>query len=160
MSRTHLRRLLLVTAVAAAIPAVSTAASTSSRPTARTSRGCARVYWRSLRNGDQRCPYTHSILSDLSWRLHWRSWNGHSAYGVGVSVARNAICNSHGCHDQRDPLRVRLTRPRDCPDGTTIWTRINAAGSELINGRRVESSSQWSYACTPRLGSGGGVAGG
>ena len=28
---------------------------------------CGRVYWRSLRDGDQRCPGTHSMISDWRW---------------------------------------------------------------------------------------------
>ena len=33
--------------------------------------GCGRVYWRSVRNGDQICPSTHSMLADVAWiKLH------------------------------------------------------------------------------------------
>jgi hypothetical protein len=126
MTKAVARRLMLAALVASALVAPI---ASPARPTARATRGCAAVYWRSLRNGDQRCPYTHSILSDVYWRLHWHSWNSSTAYGIGVWVGRNAICNPHGCRDQRAPLRVRLTRPRDCPDGTTIFTRISSIGS-------------------------------
>lgn len=160
MTKALARRLILAALVA---PALLVPISSPARPTARAARGCAEVYWRSLRNGDQRCPYTHSILSDLYWRLHWHSWNSSTAYGIGVWVSRNAICNpqGQGCRDQRGPLRVRLTRPRNCPDGRTIFTRISIIAFDVgPDGRRVNSRSQWSYACIPRDGTGDGIAGG
>jgi hypothetical protein len=107
MTKAVAGRLILAALVTSAlvVPVASPA-----RPTARATRGCADVYWRSLRNGDQRCPYTHSILSDVYWRIRWHSWSNSTAYGIGVWVGRNAICDLNGCRDQRGPLRVRLTR--------------------------------------------------
>jgi hypothetical protein len=55
---------------------------------------CSRVSWRSERNGNQRCPVAHSLLSDTGWiRLHWTSWGDQQAFGYGEQVHENALCS-------------------------------------------------------------------
>ena len=123
---------------------------------------CARVFWRSVRDGNQRCPVTHSILSDIYWsRLHWTRWSEQQASGYGYQVHRQALCTGAPlvCRDQLNPIDIHLSRPKVCPSGDRIWSRIDVierAGKGRITGR-----THWAYSCTPSepsigLGGGGG----
>lgn len=122
-----------------------------------------KVYWRSVRNGDQRCPRTHSVISDLCWnKLRWTAWNAREAIGTGREVYRNGICSGVPvrCRDTSVPLRIRLTGTKMCAGGARIYSRISAV-TYSANGRRVTGRAAWSYICHGRLTSrGGGGAGG
>jgi hypothetical protein len=114
---------------------------------------CARVYWRSIRNGDQRCPRSHSMLSDVSWvKLRWSSWSVAGATGRGVQVHRDAIGGGQPvrCHDQTNSIKVRLSHSRWCSDARRICARIDVV-EYSHDGRRVSYRVGWSYYCTPRL---------
>ena len=117
-------------------------------------RHCGSVYWRSIRNGDQRCPRTHSILSDWHWaNLHWSTWNTSGATGHGIAIHHTGYQV-----DERDPIQIRLSRTRRCLDGRRIYTRINVTWQYATIGTR---SYSWPYHCTPRdapsgVGAGGG----
>lgn len=135
---------------------------TASRPSM-TGHTCG-VYWRSFRDGDQRCPRTHGMLSDTYWtKLRWSSWNASGARGQGVEVHRRAICGGHPvrCRDESDPVRIHLTRTRTCGDGRSIYTRISMITSYSYTGRRITLRDAWSYHCQPSdapkgFGAGGG----
>ena len=140
------------------IPGV-TAAQTQGR------RDCASVYWRTGRDGDQRCPSTHSIIADLSYNdLHWTDWT-------------NSQANAHGDVLQFDDapgpragsivqaLKITLTRVRRCSDGRSIYTRLTGTlyAAQRIIGLNapiplmpatgeIKSRIHRSYGCNPALG--------
>ena len=116
------------------------------------SAACGPVQWRTLRDGIQRCPRTHGLLSDWTWQqLRWSTWNGTRAVGHGIAVHRTG-----STVDERDLIQIRLLRVRRCPDEQQIYTRISVTWYQP-NG--VQHLS-WSYYCAPRLVSGGGGGGG
>jgi len=112
-------------------------------------RGCyGNSYWRSERDGDQRCPRTHSMLADVSWwRLRWTTWNRDQARGHGITVHYD--CAPRRCRwGKSGRVEIRLFRSRLCPDGSRIYTHISAVYSSSRYGTQ---RSDWSYYCGPRL---------
>src|SRR5664280_1108325 len=86
---------LLVIAVAGVLPGAASATKVKRQASSGADRAAslvhggvfARVLGRAVRNGNQRCPRTHSILSDIFWgRLHWTKWGSSGAAGYGVEV--------------------------------------------------------------------------
>jgi hypothetical protein len=115
---------------------------------------CGRIFWRSIRNGDQICPRFHSILSDWDWkRLRWTRWNDREALGTGLAVHQLG-----GPVDARDPIRIRLSRTVRCPDGRRIYTRIHATWD--YGGSVGTRRYQWRYYCKARPTKGPGGGGG
>jgi hypothetical protein len=110
--------------------------------------GGGNTYWRSERDGDQRCPPTHGIAADVSWwNLRWRRWNRDQARGHGIAVHYD--CTPRRCRwGKTGRVRVRLFRSRLCPDGRRIYTRISAV---FYSSRYGTQRSRWSYYCKPRL---------
>jgi hypothetical protein len=86
---------------------------------------CSQVYWRTSRDRDQRCPYGHSVLADISYgNLHWTSWTRAHAEGHGEELAfDDAPGPPAGSIVQ--PIAIKLTRPRRCTDGRSIYTRTS-----------------------------------
>jgi len=123
---------------------------------------CARVFWRSLRDRDQRCPRSHSLLSDVYWsRVHWTAWTERQALGYGYQVHQNGQCGGDPivCHDALNPIDIRLSQPKACPSGAVIWSRIDVI--EKASSGRALGKAGWTYTCTPSvpsrgLGGGGG----
>lgn len=142
-----LRMVLTVAVLALCCMLASVTASAAARP-------CGRTHWLTLRDGDQRCPGTHSVLSDWTWTsLHWSKWNAGAATGTGT-----AVHHSGSQVDERDPIQVLLYRPTVCGDGTRIWTRISVVWHySSAPGTRHYT---WPYYCQPRdttsVGAGGG----
>jgi hypothetical protein len=111
-----------------------------------------RVYWRSLRDGDQRWPRAHGMLSDWQWtHLRWSSWSRQTARGHGLAVHRSGYQV-----DERDRIEIVLSRTALCPDGARIYTRISATWHYPTGTRHY----RWSYHCRPRLTTSGLGAGG
>jgi hypothetical protein len=109
---------------------------------------CSRVQWRSYRDHNQRCPTSHSLLSDITWTgLHWTSWSAHQALGYDTYVHRNGVCDRVACHDQRSPIDIHLSHPTRCPDGATIWSRIDV----IVRTPRgaIKERASVHYSCTP-----------
>jgi hypothetical protein len=128
-------------------------------------RRCAPVYWRTGRDGDQRCPSSHSIIADLSYAdLHWTDWTSSEA-------------NAHGDDLQFDDapgprpgsvvqaLTIKLSRVRRCSDGRRIYTRFSGTfyATQRIIGLNariplmpttgpIKSHFHRSYSCNPRPG--------
>lgn len=140
---------LLACLIVLALSGTVAASARASGPTAHVSARCARVRWRSLRDGDQICPRTHGVVADVSWiDLRWSEWTRMEASGRGQQVHYDTGTEI----DQRWPIRIKLTRFRLCPGGVRIYTRI-AFTLYSSNGRRAIDQSSWSYTCQ---GSGGG----
>jgi hypothetical protein len=123
-------------------------------PSLASARSCGGTYWRSLRDGDQRCPRTHSVLSDWTWsNLRWSKWNAGAATGNGTAVHHSGYQV-----DERDPIQILLYRPKVCGDGTRIWTRISVVWH--YPSPPGTQHYTWSYYCQPRdttsVGAGGG----
>jgi hypothetical protein len=124
---------------------------------------CARVYWRSVRGGNQRCPVIHSILSDIYWStLHWTSWTKRQAFGYGYEVHEQGLCSGEPvvCRDQLNPIDIHLSQPVFCSGGARIWSRIDII-ERAPGSRRITGKAHWPYTCTPSepsigLGGGGG----
>jgi hypothetical protein len=123
-----------------------------SNPIARTAEaslgaaGCQQIVWRSLRDGDQVCPTSHSILADVSWiELRWTRWGSTDADGSGVAVHYSTGARI----DMRTPIHIRLYRVRACLDGARIYTRITLMQPK-------QSDATWTYSCGGSGGGGGG----
>lgn len=160
--RPRLIRWLAAATVVVALPAVAVAqasswhggaADASSR--AVTARHCSGVVWRSVRNNDQLCPTSHSLLSDRAFaHLHWSSWGGQTARAVG-----DYVCSGGGCPGTLARVSIKLSSPLACSGGVKIYSRISVVSR---GGQAPEfSSAAWSYHCHPRdapsgLGGGGG----
>jgi hypothetical protein len=116
-----------------------------------------------VRNGNQRCPLTHSILSDVYWsRLHWTGWSDRQASGYGYQVHEQAVCSGAPvvCRNEVNPIDIHLSRPKVCASGGRIWSRIDVI-ERAGNSRRITGQTHWLYTCTPSepsigLGGGGG----
>jgi hypothetical protein len=135
--RTGMRLILLVVLAAALIT-----------PPASAARNCFAATWRTDRDGDQNCPRSHSYLSDWNWtQLSWTVWGKLRAGGRGVAVHR-----SGAQVDERDEIRIRLSQPKDCSDGTRIYTRIDVAWYYPTGLQHYS----WRYYCQPGLTPGGG----
>jgi hypothetical protein len=114
-------------------------------------------------NGNQHCPVAHSLLSDTGWiGLHWTSWSEQQALGYGEQVHENALCSGEPlvCRAQVNPIDIHLSRPKVCPGGARIWSRIDVI-ERATNSRRITGLTHWRYACIPSepsigLGGGGG----
>lgn len=122
---------------------------------------CSGVFWRSLRDGDQRCPRTHSLVSDIYWNdLRWTSWGPNSASGYGQQVHRLGVCVGQPlrCHNSYNPIWVHLYNPIRCPSGRRIYAVIDV--TELSRAHRVTSFDRWPYWCQPAATTIGGGAGG
>ena len=120
--------------------------------TSTASAACGQVQWRTLRDGRQRCPRTHSFLSDWSWQgLRWSTWSGTRVVGHGT-----AVHHSGTVVDERDRIEIQLFRVRRCPDGNRIYTRIKVTWYYPDGVQHLS----WPYYCTPRLVNGGGAGGG
>jgi hypothetical protein len=116
------------------------------------SAACGQVEWRTLWDGRQRCPRSHSVLSDWSWqRLRWTTWNGSRAAGHGTAAHRSGTTV-----DERDRIEIELFRVRRCSDGKRIYTRIKVTWHYPDTVGHLS----WPYYCTPRLVNGGGGGGG
>lgn len=127
---------------------------------------CAQVYWRTGRDGTQRCPTSHSVLADISYfDLHWIKWSAARADGYGVQLAFD-----DGTFPDGQPasivqaLRIELSRTLRCPDGRRIYTQLNGtvyAGKRLIPlglqvpllapGGRVARRWHQSFPCRPTV---------
>ena len=104
------------------------------------------TYWRTERDGDQRCPWTHSMLADIKYtRLRWSTWDRTEARGQGIGSHYN--CTPGGCRWEAIPgsITIHLTRTRLCPDGRRIYTRATFSTSSGSG-----TPWTWSYYCTPR----------
>src|ERR1700677_2112865 len=127
-----MRRALMLLVLAASVAAilVATAAAASApttgprrtpvrmRSTARIA--CAPVYWRTERDGDQRCPSSHSVLAEISYTdLHWTMWTRTQADGYGDVLALDAVPGPRpGSTVQA--FEIKLTHVRHCSDGRWI----------------------------------------
>ena len=137
------------------------------KPTGHAALYCAPVYWRSARDGDQRCPRTHGLISDVGLiHLRWTKWSEREATGYGLSAHHIVLsCQPrppYHCRtkiDSSSPIWIRLTRVKLCADGRRIYSRINL-GSYSANRRHSQSRDVWSYYCRPRYTSRGSGAGG
>jgi hypothetical protein len=153
--RTHLLAILVGGAIGVwtLTGAVAATALPRSRETAApgsAADACAHTFWRTLRNGDQRCPRTHSLLSDVYWtNLHWTQWTASKAVGHGSQVDADAICGGmpFRCRNETNPIRITLTRPKLCADGKRIYSRISIV--EHATEGSVTSRASWSYRSGP-----------
>ena len=146
---------LIVAALSLAVNGAGASASPD-RGGVGSSHRCGHVYWRSVRNGDQICPQTHSVLADVAWiKLRWTRWGRSEAVGHGLQVHYYTGTQI----DMRNPIRIRLSRSVQCADGRTIYSQIHVV-EYSSNHRRVIHRYAWSYACDPRLTSSGEGGGG
>ena len=134
-------------------------------PTGHAAVYCAPVYWRSARDGDQRCPRTHGLISDVGLiHLRWTKWSDREATGDGLSAHRVVLsCQlrpPYHCRtkiDQSGPIGIRLTRTVQCADGRRIYSRIQlvsyaakpCAMPTMRHDRRRPPRGRWSYYCRP-----------
>ena len=137
---------LLATALALATPKESGVDRAGTVAGGRARVDCAGdTYWRTERDGDQRCPRTHGMIADLKYtRLRWSTWNRTDARGRGVGRRWN--CTPRRCQWQTVPgnITIHLTRTRLCRDGRRIYTRATFSPS---SGPGTQWT--WSYYCTP-----------
>jgi hypothetical protein len=73
-------------------------------------------------------PRFHSVLSDVRFqRMHWRSWGGATAFGVGYVGHTDYAPNGHGGYrryDQMARATFHLSRVTYCDDGTLIYAHL------------------------------------
>jgi hypothetical protein len=111
---------------------------------------CRSVIWLSLRNGQQNCPASHSVLSDVSFiNLRWTQWNTREAVGTGISAHYTS-----GKIDIRTPITIRLTRVRICPGQPSARVYRHIEVTDTVN--HVRQQGGWSYNCVGRGSAGGG----
>ncbi len=84
---------------------------------------CSGVVWRTLRDGTQTCPRTHSLIADYGLvRLRWSAWGGADARADGY-----LMCGGSGCAGTHPrSVRVKLSRRERCPDGVEIYARYDS----------------------------------
>jgi hypothetical protein len=131
------------------VPAKPTPA-TSQAKSASGGLSCRSVIWRSLRNGEQNCPTSHSVLADLSWiKLRWNQWNTQEAVGTGVSAHYTG-----SKIDMRTPITIRLTRVRTCQGQPPARIYSHVEVTDSVD--HVRQRGGWSYDCAGRGSAGGG----
>jgi hypothetical protein len=120
-TRSNVGRLITT---AAAVGALVVAGPTTA--TADSSRhNCSKVYWRTSRSPDQRCPSSHSVLADISYRhLHWTRWTRTHADGLGDQLAFDDASGPPAGSIVQG-VAISLTHPRQCTAGRSIYTRIS-----------------------------------
>lgn len=163
--RRGMKRLVIIASVSAtswvlvSLVVVAGAAATASPAQAA---HCARVAWRSFRDGDQHCPRYHSLLSDRAFSgIRWSSWGGPVANGIGSFICTHADANYCGNtpYQTYATVAIRLSRPTTC-GRIRIYTRIKVSTITVFtSGQALQAS--WGYRCRPvvparGLGGGGG----
>lgn len=128
---------------------------------------CSAIFWRTGRDGDQRCPRTHSLIADISYAdLHWTKWTRREAVGYGDELEFDDAPGPQAA-SMVQPITISLTRPVKCDDGRWIYTRItrtlyarkraialNARVPLLQAKGPVQSRGRGSYGCSPTSGVG------
>lgn len=138
--------------IAVLIGAVASCGAASGAPVR--SGACTGVYWRTLRDGTQTCPSSHSLLADVTLRnLSWSSWGGAVASGRG-GYAHTVYPNGHiGFYVV--PATVRLSRPRVCSDGVRIYSYFEFSTFSPRTHRRIDHAA-WPIPCDGETGGGNG----
>ena len=142
-----------ITALAASLHAASGVASVDkgSRSAGSTRARCRGIYWRTMRDGSQICPRSHSLLADRAFSaLRWSSWSSSGARARGYY-----ICTDSACYGQLlAHVLVKLSKVHRCPDGVRIFTRFDA----YFSPRAPETGAHWGWriACNGTAGGGGG----
>jgi hypothetical protein len=105
---------LAIAVTAAAGTAMASAGGAADRAT----RNCTHVLWRTLRDGSQVCPRSHSLEADRELiHLAWASWGGSEARASGEYA-----CDGSACEFGPQPVSVLLSHPIRCPGDIRIYS--------------------------------------
>ncbi len=68
--------------------------------------------------------------------IAWAVWNRHDAFGNGIA---RIFCGGRTCHSTHRAAHLHAWRPRRCPDGARIFTRLAVHFRRPVHGVRKPS---------------------